>query len=61
MHVQSWLLNFLSTFKNKTEAASVELLCLSVSKSLEMQFHDNLARGFPPSTMHVKLTISPLV
>lgn len=61
MHVQSLLLNFLSTFKNKTERASVEFLCISVSKLLELQSHDKLAIGFPPSIMHVKLTKSPLV
>lgn len=61
MHVQSLLLNFLSTVKNKTEAASVELLWLSVFKLLEVQFHDKLGIGFPPCTMHVKLTKSPLV
>lgn len=61
MHVQSLLLNVLSTFKNKTDAANVELLRVSVIGSLELHSHDRLAIGFPPKTVQVKFTESPVV
>lgn len=63
MHVQSFSLNVLSTFKNITDAANVELelMRVLVSVFVELHSHDILAIGFPPKTLQVKLTESPLV
>lgn len=61
MHVQSLLLNALSTFKRKTDAANEELLIVTVVGLLEPHTHDRLAIGFPPETVQVKFTESPVV
>lgn len=61
MHVQSLLLSVLLTFKYRTDAANVELLRVTDTESLELHSHDRLAIGFPPETVQVKFTESPVV
>lgn len=61
MHVQSLLFKFLSAFINTTEVANVELLCVSIFKTVELHSHERLAIGFPPDCMQVILIESPLM
>lgn len=61
VQVHSCLLKDMSIVNSNTDTASVELLLSLLGISFFLQFHDNVAIGFPPDCWQVNVTSVPLL